>query len=214
MSFNINNIPGVRALKKLWRSDHLSRFNDRTGNRILSKRVALSAIQGTLIWIQPETVVDRHARIGSYTYLGFRCSVGPTEIGRYCSIADNVSVGPGEHALTGISTSAALMDDAHAEMTSLPCRVGNDVWIGVDSIIRRGVSVGNGAIIGANSFVNKDVPPFAIVAGSPARLIRFRFPPEIIAKIEASRWWDLEQDEARALVRKLEAELGLREVRH
>ena len=106
------------------------------------------------------------------------------------------------------------MDDAHAEMTSLPCRVGNDVWIGVDSIIRRGVSVGNGAIIGANSFVNKDVPPFAIVAGSPARLIRFGFPPEFIAKIEASRWWDLEQDEARALVRKLEAELGLREVRH
>ena len=74
MSFNINNIPGVRALKKLWRSDHLSRFNDRTGNRILSKRVALSAIQGTLIWIQPETVVllARAAAASRFLSLGLK----------------------------------------------------------------------------------------------------------------------------------------------
>ncbi len=209
MSFNINQIPGVRALKRLWRNDHLSRFNERTGNRVLSRRAALSAVQGTQIWIQPETVVDRQARIGSFTYIGFRCSIGRVEIGRYCSVADNVTIGPGEHPLSGISTSAALMEDAYAEMTSGECRLGHDVWIGVDSIIRRGVILGNGAIVGANSFVNKTVPPFAIVAGSPARLIRFRFPPEIIAKIEASRWWDLEQEEARAKVRGLEMELGL-----
>jgi acetyltransferase-like isoleucine patch superfamily enzyme len=203
----------VRALKKLLRSDHLSRFNDRTGNRILSRRVALSAVQGTLIWIQPETVVDRHARIGSFTYIGFRCSIGSAEVGRYCSVADNVTIGPGEHPLTGISTSAALMEDAYAEMNLSECRLGNDVWIGVDSIIRRGVTVGNGAIVGANSFVNQSVPPFAIVAGSPARLIRYRFTSDIIAKIEASRWWDLEQDEARARVRSLEIELGLHQQR-
>lgn len=68
--------------------------------------------------------------------------------------------------------------------------IGNDVWIGRNAVVRQGVIVGNGAIIGANSFVNKDVPPYAIVAGSPARVIRYRFPQPIRESLEELRWWD------------------------
>lgn len=71
--------------------------------------------------------------------------------------------------------------------------IGNDVWIGVGSIIRRGVTIGNGAVIGANSFVNKDVPPYAFAVGSPARVIKYRFKKEMIEKIEESCWWQYEK---------------------
>ncbi|MGV2442242.1 CatB-related O-acetyltransferase, partial [Bacillus atrophaeus] len=68
--------------------------------------------------------------------------------------------------------------------------VGNDVWIGYQSCILSGVTIGNGAIIGAKSVVTKDVPPYSIVAGNPAKFIRYRFPQEIIDKLENLAWWD------------------------
>ena len=209
LKLNINDLPGIRRLKKFLRSTKLDRYNERTGNRIMSRRVSLQAIQGTEIWIQPETVVDRYSSIGSYTFIGSRTSITVATIGRYCSIAENVTIGPGEHLRLGISTSAYFMEDPYKELTEKNCSIGHDVWIGVDSIIRRGVTVGNGAIIGANSFVNKDVPPFAIVAGSPARVIRYRFEADVRRRIESSAWWDLEQQVAKKTVRALELELGI-----
>ena len=74
----------------------------------------------------------------------------------YVSIANNVTIGAGEHDLNKISTSSLFYDNAYDVLTEKDCIIGNDVWIGVDSIIRRGVTIGNGAIIGANSFVNQD----------------------------------------------------------
>ena len=68
--------------------------------------------------------------------------------------------------------------------------IGNDVWIGYQSCILSGVTIGNGAIIGAKSVVTKDVPPYAIVAGNPAKFIRYRFPQETIDKLENLAWWD------------------------
>ena len=68
--------------------------------------------------------------------------------------------------------------------------VGNDVWIGYQSCILSGVTIGNGAIIGARSVITKDVPPYAIVAGNPAKFVRYRFPQETIDKLESLAWWD------------------------
>ena len=87
------------------------------------------------------------------------------------------------------------------------CVIGNDVWIGVDSIIRRGVKIGNGAVVGANSFVNHDVPDFAIVAGNPARLIRYRFDEEMQAEISASKWWEKDLPEAKEIIKKLKSKI-------
>ena len=70
--------------------------------------------------------------------------------------------------------------------------VGNDVWIGDNSVVVRGINIGNGAIIGASAVVTRDVPPYAIVVGNPARALRYRFDPEVIEELLALEWWDLE----------------------
>ena len=72
--------------------------------------------------------------------------------------------------------------------------VGNDVWIGMNVMIKGGVKISDGAIIGAGSIVTKDVPPFAIVVGSPAKILKYRFEADVIDKILSSKWWNLEDD--------------------
>ena len=71
-----------------------------------------------------------------------------------------------------------------------PCIIGNDVWIGCNATILRGVTIGDGAIVAANAFVNKDVPPYAIVGGVPAKVLKYRFSENIITKLLHLKWWD------------------------
>jgi acetyltransferase-like isoleucine patch superfamily enzyme len=78
-----------------------------------------------------------------------------------------------------------------------PVVIGNDVWIGTGAIILRGLSVGDGAVIGAGAVVTKDVPPYAIVAGNPARVIKYRFEEAVIKRIQASKWWEMSDGEIR-----------------
>lgn len=147
--------------------------------------------------------VSRDTKVGSYVYIGYNTSITRANIGNYCSIASNVSIGMGEHDLDGISTNSIFYENQYDELTKKDCIIWNDVWIGVDAIVRRGVTVGNGAVIGANSFVNKDIPPYAIVAWSPAKIIRYRFPDDQIALIEASKWWECPKDEAQKIFKEL-----------
>ncbi|QHL89493.1 hypothetical protein GU926_17095 [Nibribacter ruber] len=72
--------------------------------------------------------------------------------------------------------------------------IGNDVWIGAHSIVLSGVTIGNGAIIGANSVVTKDLPPYSIAVGTPAKVIKYRFEPEIIEKLQQIQWWNWDKD--------------------
>ncbi|MBR1908833.1 CatB-related O-acetyltransferase [bacterium] len=131
--------------------------------------------------------------------------VTKAKIGRYASIADFVTIGAGEHDLEEISTSGHLAKSSanYGDLTKMPCEIGPDVWIGVCSIIRRGVKIGVGAVVGANSFVNKDVPPFAVVAGSPAKIIKYRFNEETRQKILESKYWEYEPDAARKIIAEL-----------
>jgi len=125
-------------------------------------------------------------------------------IGAYCSIANNVSIGQGEHSLSRVSTSSVFYDLSYDELTTKDCVIGNDVWIGSDAIILRGVRIGDGAVVGANAVVTKDVKAFEVVAGVPARHLRFRFPEEQQAAILDSAWWNLELAEAREAIQRLE----------
>jgi acetyltransferase-like isoleucine patch superfamily enzyme len=118
-------------------------------------------------------------------------------IGRHCSIAKDVSILlGGEHRTDWITTYPFNRFFREAEeITGHPhskgdVTIGNDVWIGMGVTILSGVTIGNGAVIAARSLVTRDVPPYAIAGGNPARVIRSRFPEEVVQKLEAIAWWD------------------------
>jgi virginiamycin A acetyltransferase len=154
--------------------------------------------------IQEGSNISEDCKIGSFTYIGFNCTVTKSEIGRYCSIANNVSIGIGEHRLEKVSTSSIFYDNPYEVLTQKKCTIGNDVWIGTNSVIRRGVRIGDGAVVGANSFVNRDVPDFAVCAGSPAKILKYRFNESQIGAIRNSKWWELDVAEAKTVIMKLE----------
>lgn len=148
--------------------------------------------------------------IGRYTFVNANTSIfGGVEVGRFASFAQNCQVGGAEHPLHYVSTSSFRIhrhwfpDDPLAQSaqplpkpdTSERTRpnttvIGNDVWLGASSVVLKGVTIGDGAVVGAGAVVTKDVPPYAIVAGNPAQVIRFRFDEETIARLLASQWWD------------------------
>lgn len=136
--------------------------------------------------------------MGRYSYMGKNNSVSNTTIGAFCSIASYCAIGGGAHALDMVSTSPVFcagrnvfgVNFGHNKpKINKPVIIGNDVWIGENVFINDGLNIGNGAIIGAHSVVTHDVPPYAIVAGAPARILRFRFSDNEIRRLEKSEWW-------------------------
>lgn len=151
--------------------------------------------------------------IGAFTYIQKGSFFNDTDVGRFCSIAGNVSTGAGEHPVDWLSTHpfvndpsdvAAGLSHCYPEyrewLTGTPSRVtnrggdrvsiGHDVWIGEGAFIRRGVKIGVGAIVAAHAVVTKDVAPFSIVGGNPAKHIRYRIDEALIDDVLASRWWE------------------------
>ena len=130
-------------------------------------------------------------------------------IGRYCSIACGAKfiMTSGNHALDSLSTytfpifydewglDPVCVTDAWDNKGGI--EIGNDVWIGYDSLIMSGVKIGDGAVIAARSVVTKDIPPYAIAGGAPAKIIRKRFSDEVIAKLSELRWWDWPPEKVR-----------------
>jgi len=144
------------------------------------------------------------SRVGDYTYIGYRSNITKSNIGRYCSIANNCSIGQGEHKLDRISTNSIFYDNPYQLLTEGDVNIGHDVWIAVDSIVRRGITMGIGSVLGANSFLNIDLPPFAIAAGNPARIIKYRFSDEHIKLILDSQWFNYDLENARRIIKDLE----------
>jgi acetyltransferase-like isoleucine patch superfamily enzyme len=142
-----------------------------------------------------------NSEIYSYTYIGRNSIVQNAKIGHFCSIANDVFIGLGKHPLENFSTSTIFYRSQNTLKIRLieqnssfkeyeNIEIGHDVWIGTRSIILDGVKVGTGAVIAANSIVTKDVPPYAIVAGVPARIIKYRFSDDKINKLLKSEWWN------------------------
>ena len=174
-------------------------------NLILSSDVAPEALQGVRIRIVEGTRIDAASHIGSYAFVGHNCRITKTDIGRYCSIANNVSTGQGEHKLERISTSALFYAGSYKELTEGECVIGNDVWVGTESVIRRGVTIGSGAVVGADSVAHDRRARVRRFAGTPAKLIRYRFSADQILALKDSGWWELEMEEARDIIGELEA---------
>lgn len=183
-------------------------FNRRKSSRIRSGGVAIRAVtRSHSVQILKGGQVDKQSAVGSYSFLGRDNYVTKSTIGRYCSIGNNVSIGQGEHDLTKISTSSIFYKDAYEVLTEKACIIEHDVWIGVDAVILRGVTVGIGAVVAANAVVNKDVPPFSIVGGVPAKVIRYRFDKHQIERILVSKWWEHDKKEAATILHQLDVEL-------
>lgn len=152
----------------------------------------------------------RNTSLGRMTYVAELSRIGFADIGAFSSIGPNVLLGGlGCHPVDRLSTHPAFYSarlqagDTFSETDTfeeLPrVRVGNDVWIGAGSIVLDGVTIGDGAIIAAGAVVNKDVPPYAIVGGVPARIIRYRFDEETIEALLEWRWWELDNNQLQSL---------------
>ena len=148
--------------------------------------------------------------VGLYSYGCFdRWRFPPrTRIGRYCSFAKSVRVLDANHPMSALTTHPYLYDPGHGVVDHNPLdppwlNIEDDVWVSHNATITPSCKrVGRGAVIAAGAVVTKDVPPYAIVAGVPAAVVRYRFDPETQAAIEASRWWDLDKAALRALVQR------------
>jgi len=148
------------------------------------------------------TILD-HVCIQDFSYISNDSTIRNANIGRFCSISSNVKIGLFRHpSRTFVSTHPAFYsNDNTACITSFSTKksfddsvpktyLANDVWIGTGVIIPGGITVGTGAIIAAGSVVVKDVPPYAVVGGNPAKIIRMRFSDTHIAGLLESAWWD------------------------
>lgn len=144
-------------------------------------------------------------KLGKHTYIQKYTTIVNAEIGSYCSIAKNVSIGPGIHKIDGISTHPAFFlkntpllktyTDKDLFNPSKTTVIGNDVWIGENVVIIDGITIGTGSIIAAGAVVTKNIEPYSIVGGVPAKLIRFRFEKDLVHKLLNSKWWELNETE-------------------
>lgn len=160
-----------------------------------------------------------NCKIGSNTYIGSRCQFRNAKIGKYCSIAQGVALMSGRHPTSVfVSTSplfyasySCLGKSFHVDNTFKEYRftengfsleIGNDVWIGSNVTILDGVKIGDGAIIAACSCVTKDVPPYAIVGGVPAKVIKYRFDEFQISALLRIQWWNCNVDQIKEMATK------------
>jgi len=155
--------------------------------------------------------VQHSLALGAFSYAVSGFFFG-ARIGRYVSIGENVQIGRHAHPMDWVSTSPIfythsrelfdteleIMHDLHPsqfERSGPPVvaqltNIGNDVWVGHEAFIMPGVTIGDGAVVAARAVVTKDVPPYAVVAGVPARVVRYRLPTRMIERLQALRWWD------------------------
>jgi len=158
------------------------------------------------VHISARSEVHVDVKIGRYSKVNNNTIIyRHVKVGRYCSFARNCEIGVANHPFGFLSTNTFQIHTSN--FPNLPAtakikrakwrfhpetNIGNDVWIGAKSVIRSGVTIGDGAVIGGLSLVTKDVPPYAIVGGIPAKIIKYRFPEDIIQDLLTLKWWEFE----------------------
>lgn len=145
-----------------------------------------------------------NVNLKEYSRIGYNCNISNCTIGKFSAIGRNCNIGLGRHPTDLLSTRNLFYKKEKLSPhwakpisfnESLPISIGNDVWIGINTIILDGVTISDGAIVAAGSVVTKDVPPYAIVGGTPAKIIKYRFDEETIQKLIKLRWWELTDEQ-------------------
>ncbi len=196
------------------------------GSRDLANKIRFSkSIIDSNCFINPNTeiksnchilegVILLNSTVDSFTYIGKKSVIQNAAIGSFCSIASEVCIGLGKHPVEHFSTSTVFYKTQNTLNIKLvdtdlpfkeyePVNIGSDVWIGARSIILDGVTIGHGAVIAANSVVSKDVAPYSIVGGVPAKIIRYRFSPEKIQSLLDQEWWKWELSKIKSTMSEL-----------
>lgn len=179
-------------------------------NRILKKirgQAVLNSMIDQTSQIEAGTTFI-NSTMGRYSFCGYDCKILNCKIGSFCSIADNVVIGLAEHPVNWLSTSPVFYKgrdsvkekfSEHERPKEKTTIIGHDVWIGERAMIKSGVTIGDGAVIGMGSIVTHDVEPYDIVAGIPAKHIKFRFSEEIIKMLCEIKWWDYSEAQLRKM---------------
>lgn len=158
-------------------------------------KIGRGVVLRTGVYVAPGVTIGDHTFINEWA----RIDPGTRSIGKYCSISHNVKIGVGPHPLDFFTTSPAFYDPQRGFVETLIydeykaagyAEIGDDVFIASNAIVLAGVKIGSGAVVAAGSVVTKDVDPYLIVAGVPAKPVRYRFPPETAQKLLELRWWD------------------------
>jgi len=171
-----------KAWRALWRS---------------TERIELARVEGGTVRVEGTLVAGApvyfhgDCSVGARSYFGGSAQVFSSDIGRYCSIADGVAIGARTHRTDRLSTHPEIggEPDEHHRV-----QIGHDVWIGLRAIVMPGITIGNGAVVGAGAVVTKGIPPYAVVAGVPAQVLRFRFDERTIDRLQTVAWWRYQID--------------------
>lgn len=194
-------------LKKIFRQEIPQKHNDEQPT-IGLPRIANSAMVEKSVLAHNTSVAEHcylyNTSVGEFSYLAAGVSVMNTKIGKFCSIANGVIINGGRHpSKTFVSTSPVFFSvnkqcgstfadkEYFKEMGN--GKIGNDVWIGAKAVIMDDLVIGDGAIIGAGAIVTKNVEPYSIVVGNPAKHVRYRFSKEEIEYLMAFKWWDKDE---------------------
>lgn len=148
-------------------------------------------------------VLIARSKVGMNSYIACNVVIVNAEIGNYCSIAPGVQIGGMEHSHWWLSSSTFLSNKCSSNNRVI---IGNDVWIAAGSIIKQGITIGNSSVIGAMSFVNKDVPENSIVFGNPAKLYKNRFDKELFEKLRRTEFWNYDVKEAKKILEEFESD--------
>ena len=157
------------------------------------------SILGDHVQLNRRNIIEESS-IGSYSYTGPNAVIKVADIGRFCCLSWNVSItgnlhDPSHvscHPFTRLSSFGFVKENQQLDKQRIV--IGNDVWIGANACVLPGVTVGDGAVIGAGSVVTRDVPPYAVAAGCPAKVIKYRFDERTISRLIRIRWWDWPED--------------------
>lgn len=188
----------LKKLKLFYKKLKYSKNNQLSNTFTIGKKVKLSNCIINNYSMVSEYASLQNTEVGSYSAVGRYTKIVYTSIGKYCAVSWDTTINAISHPYENLSISAfpyvPYVGNFVSERKQFYKKVTikNDVWIGANSVIMPGITIGNGAIIGAGAVVTKDVPDYAIVAGVPAKVIKYRFNKDIIDRLLELKWWDLD----------------------
>ena len=205
MVYGISKIAKNIQPKMLYQRYKRNRILKQYGNRQLQIGLGCSLRNvrfGDYVYLGSNVTLN-NVEISNHSYINSNTIVRDTKIGKFCSIASNVKIVLGSHPMNLISTHPAFyannkefktFSDKTLFQEYFPVEIGNDVWIGEEVMIPGGIKIGDGAVIAARSIVTKDVAPYSVVGGVPAKHIKYRFNKNEIRLLLNFKWWDKEED--------------------